>query len=435
MQQSSIPILILLIAATVLAVIFGFSDLIVVAGRHIVSDNLLLDYALGVTWAAGLGLSILIWPVPNREKKPLILGWSAKCLVTLGFMLVYEYAYETDSFGYFFASSRASISWDYWSMGEGTTNFVQLVCLHSRLFPDSFHWMKVTFSMFGFLGVYSWYRAAVRFLGREDPRIFFALILFPSNLFWSSIISKDPVTFFFVGLYAFGVASWHSSGSLARLAISAFAIWGAMWFRYWLGPILVAPLGVFVFGRLRSLPSKVLFSCFVAYGFLFSATRFTEQLNIQSAQDVVATADSRMGGWEGGSGAAERTTFSSVRQMIAYWPYGTFSALFRPLPGEVRNAFGTLAGLENLLLLWLLLRAARRTSLTDLKEVPVLWTLGLILTWSTVYGLVSAQNLGAAVRFKLQILPALLCLLVYLGRSRRRTRTLEISHALPVARV
>jgi hypothetical membrane protein len=89
-----------------------------------------------------------------------------------------------------------------------------------------------------------------------------------------------------------------------------------------------------------------------------------------------------------------------------------------------------LAGLENLLLLFLLSLAIIRTRWKDFKNPIILWATLLVLTWATVYSFISSQNLGAAVRFKLQILPILLGLLLYLGQQRQIVRRPQSSTAI-----
>ena len=104
--------------------------------------------------------------------------------------------------------------------------------------------------------------------------------------------------------------------------------------------------------------------------------------------------------------------------MARFAPLGAFTALFRPLPGELFNPLGLLASLENLVLLALVFLAIKRAKWRDIKQPLILWAITLILIWSVVYGFASSQNLGAAVRWKLQILPLLVGLLCYLGRRR-----------------
>jgi hypothetical protein len=100
--------------------------------------------------------------------------------------------------------------------------------------------------------------------------------------------------------------------------------------------------------------------------------------------------------------------------MIKFAPVGMFTALFRPLPGEILNPFGLFAGLENLLMLWLLVAAIRKEGMAIFKEPIVTWAVSLVMVWSFLYGFISYQNLGSAARFKLQILPVLFSLSVYL---------------------
>ena len=104
--------------------------------------------------------------------------------------------------------------------------------------------------------------------------------------------------------------------------------------------------------------------------------------------------------------------------MVAFLPLGIFTTLFRPLPGEVLNAFGFFASLENTVTLSLLWMAVIRTRWQELKEPVVMWAGLFIITWSTIYAFVSSYNLGTASRYRLQILPVMICLLFYLSRRR-----------------
>ena len=92
--------------------------------------------------------------------------------------------------------------------------------------------------------------------------------------------------------------------------------------------------------------------------------------------------------------------------------------LFRPFPGDVPSAVGLLAGLEGVVLLLMFFRVVYRTRLGELKEPLVLWAMGVVLIWASIYAL-SAFNLGTIVRWRVQILPIFLGLLLYLGRSRQ----------------
>ncbi|MBV9773455.1 MAG: hypothetical protein JO040_05870, partial [Gemmatimonadetes bacterium] len=165
-----------------------FVYLIRLFGFRIPQPNIEADYLEGLLWALALGASIFLWPAPARDKRPLLILWGAKCLVTLGFMLLYEWHYGLDAYMYF-DQSRAQISplhdmgW-----GRGTENLIGLAWIQSSILPPSYHALKVSFAMVGLVSVYLTYRGAVRFRGEEDIRLLYVLGLFPSILFWSSIL-------------------------------------------------------------------------------------------------------------------------------------------------------------------------------------------------------------------------------------------------------
>jgi len=273
--------------------------------------------------------------------------------------------------------------------------------------------------MIGMIAIYIFYRAAVLFLKYDDLRFFYVLALYPSILFWSSILGKDPIMLIGVALYVYGVVGWGSSGKLQYLLWGALGVWIASFIRLWYAPILLAPLAVFFILGTKNIFAKIVFIGIVAVAFLFSFSLFAERFSIETTQDLVATTDTISSSWtHGGSGQEISGGITSVSSMLAFAPIGSFTALFRPLPGEVLNAFGLLSGLENFILLWLTFLAIKRSKLKDLKEPLVLWALVFIMGWSIIYGFVSFQNLGSAVRFKLQILPVLLGLILYLSRHR-----------------
>ena len=156
--------------------------------------------------------------------------------------------------------------------------------------------------------------------------------------------------------------------------------------------------------------------CFVLW---FSLHQIVEWAGIENIGDLVKKIDSYALGFRRGGSQIGNARFTSIGDVIAFAPLGIFTALFRPLPGDVRNLFGLLASFENVVLLILLLKAVKRTRWRELQEPMVLWAVLLVLAWATVYGFVS-QNLGTLVRWKTQILPVLLGLLLYLSRRRPR---------------
>lgn len=199
--------LVVLILGVGTLLMFGFLDLVIELGSNIPQADIGSDYMIGVIWAAFLGVSILAWPLPFRDRKALMVVWLIKSVITLGFMLLYEANYETlDAYSYFYDARQDDVSFlTEIGLGNGTQNISALAWLHNQVIPDSYHAMKVSFSMVGLLAVYIFYRAAVIFLRRENIRVFYILALFPSILFWSSILGKEPIILFGMALYTHGL--------------------------------------------------------------------------------------------------------------------------------------------------------------------------------------------------------------------------------------
>ena len=388
-------------------------------GRNIPQPEIERDYLVAVAWGAALLVSILFWPVPRQDKRPLVLVWCAKLGVTLGAMLFYEYNYGLDAYFYFAEPNQPGFLFTGFHWGNGTHNMLQLSWLQQRVIPDSYHALKVSFAMLGHVAIYVFYRALVSWLGREDLRLFYGLALFPSILFWGSILGKDPVTLLAICLYAFGIVRWHRSGRVRYLLPAALGIILAMSIRTWMGVIMLAPLSVFVLARTRSGIVKTAFLGLLGAAAVFAFSAFREQFQMDSEEDLYLTTQTLSRSWaHGGSSNELQVDFTSLTSMVTFIPVGTFTALFRPLPGEVLNPFGTFAGLENLALLAMTALAIRRTPLRELRDPLLLWAVLFVLTWGAIYGFVSYQNLGSAVRFRLQVMPFMLVLLLWFTRRR-----------------
>jgi hypothetical protein len=397
-------------------------DLAARLGSHIPQPDMQTDYLVGWVWGVVIAASIAFWPVPEQDRPRLLALWAVKLGVALGFMLLYETTYtDLDAYGYF----RSARLGDFvvWEVSGATQRIVGLARLHPELLRTSYHALKVSFALAGLLGVYFFYRAAVIALGRERPSLLLVLGLFPSVLFWSTILGKDPVVLMGLGLYALGVVGWMRTRAPRYLVLLALGVLGASVVRIWLAPIAIVPLFVLVLlsPRVRwTTRLAVLAGGAAAAGLL--ATVFARRLEVAAVNDALALVGSLSQGWAIG-GSAQRITMdlSTPLGLAAFLPLGAFTALFRPLPHEAANAFSLLAAAENTLLLVLVVLAVLRVRRAELGDPIVRWAILLVLTWSGAYAIVSYQNLGAAVRFKAQILPVLLLLLLHLAGGRRHS--------------
>lgn len=376
--------------------------------------DVVTDYAVGFLWALIIVASIQLWPVPSRHVSALSVLWLARIAMTLGLMLFYEGNYGLDAAYYFAVGSHESAPWELLSFGAGTDNMLALVAFQNMVLPASYHATKVTCALMGLVAVYLFYRAACTYRGKDDVRLLYVLGLFPSIIFWGSILGKDPITLLGIAIFTHGAVRFAVSGGMGSIVQMAIGITVAAFIRPWLAMIFILPLGVlFMFGRI-GLIMKILVLTMTVAGLVFSVGEFADQFTIETTQDLVETADSLSEVFSGGGSAQEVGGFSSAGGMLAFVPWGAFTALLRPLPGEVMNLFGILAGLENGVLLWMILIAIKRSNLVRLTEPVVAWVVATIILWAAVYSFVSYGNLGTAVRFKLQVMPQFLLVVLYL---------------------
>lgn len=367
------------------------------------------DYLAGLGAALVLGAFILIAPVRERNRLPLLLVWVIKCFVVLGFMLVYESQYDVlDAYSYHEQArlgeyAAADLTW-----GAGTQLVTHALQLLYEVLPPSYHMAKVLFAFMGLVGIYLVYRGWSIYTGDQSRRLFFILVLFPGILFWSSILGKEPVLIFSMGLYVYGLAYFLRRRQLVGLFLVCAAVILAGAIRPWMAIILSIPLGMGVFISSRGPKKKWLILIIFASALVASIPLLDEYAAVSLRLDAI---NQMSRGWSEGGAAQTVPEFGSYQDVAAFLPLGAFTALFRPLPGEIMNAFGLMASLESLLLLGMMVLGVMHWRQNLLKDLLYVMLCSLVIVWAIAYGLVSYQNLGTAVRFRAQILPVLLVVL------------------------
>jgi len=375
------------------------------------------DYLCAALLAAVLGALLLVAPIEENDKGRLLFLWTVKAAVTLFFLPVYEAHYAAlDARGYFAIGAFGIGGLPSLSFGDGTSVTTWLIHWATLLLPAYFHMLEMLWSFVGLAAIYAFYRGW-RWLAPElDSRFLLWIGLFPSILFWSSILGKDPPVLLGIGLYFYGVARWSATREIRLLALAAVGVLLASAIRPWLAIILAAPLVAFpLTGRELRGWQKLALLIAVGIGIYFAAGAFIATFKISSAEDLVQTSNAISHSWASGGSAVQHAQFHGPVGLIKFLPLGMFTALFRPLPWDAGNVFGMLAAAVNVVLLGMLVRAITRTPLRALRSPRLLWIVLLIAVWAALYAFPSSQNLGTAVRFQLQILPVLWPLFIVLG--------------------
>ena len=374
--------------------------------------NPLQDYALGSGWALALGVGIYFWPISGRDRKALASVWAVKVLVTLAAMRFYERRYGVVD-DYALDAARNISGWGGFSLGAGEENLWQLIWIHLRLGFNSVHALEVSFSMAGLIGVYLFYRAGVILCRCENLRAFYFLAIFPSILFWSSILGKDPLSLLAMAVYSYGVVSLQLSRGYRPLFPACLGIVAASYVRVWMGPIMIVPA---ILIMMKAVPRNSARIILLLGLFVFGA--LCARSLIASLSELREIRSMAIASFQNGNSTITAPEINAVKDVVRQLPAAEFTALFRPLPGDVPGVLGFLAGLENAALLLILAIALIRSRWADLRQPLVVWAVLLLAAWGAVYGL-TVYNYGALVRYKLQILPLLLGLLLYLSHSRK----------------
>ena len=410
-----------------------YMSLVVKLGHRIAQTDLITDYTTAVAWAGVLGASILFWPVRNEDKAHLLWAWFFKCIMCLFVLLYYENYFHSDSLGYYAVAKMDHIYIDTLiegkllsSFGAGTTHVYQIqiiVYYYNKIVPDfladSYHSLKLSFAMVGLIASYIFFRASVILTQKKNWNFFWFLLLFPSLLIYASQVGKEPLVFLFTSFFAYGIVGWHRRKKVGYIFLALLGLALCTFIRPWMGGLFAPSLVIYFFLASRGIPAKIVAVLLTSLIFLISFNFIKHKLQLNSELTVFKKLENQRGYFYGGGSAmsVEVPELSGIGDLIMQAPLAIFSGLFRPLPFELPGLLGFLSGLEGLLLLFLFLRAAKRTRIKELREPLIAWALALLISWATIYGYIT-QNFGTLIRYRIMILPIFLGLLLYLGRSR-----------------
>jgi hypothetical protein len=416
--------LILGLASQMILLVFCFlfskSSVVEEVATYIYADAQ-ADYLWGVFVGLLLTVTVSFWPIDAREKLVVALLWQAKVVICLVLMLFYEaYFIELDAFGYFNTAVSEFAQFDGLLIGDGSNNVTEICKLLLAILPGSYHMLKVLFAYAGLIGIFFFYRTICLASGTSNTMWLIGLGLFPSILFWSSILGKDPLSFLGIALSCYGIINISKKQLTVGIFSLAAGILLVAYIRIWMSLILLAPAALVIALTVKSRLARILLAVLalgVAAGLL---SVFNERFEIESRKDAVERYDALSRNWSdvGGSSQAIEANLTDPIQMLAFVPMASFTALFRPLPFEITSVFGTISGLENLLLLVMFWRALMRFRMHHFRDHAIAVGILFIGVWVLIYGPISYQNFGTAVRFKLQVLPVFLALLIAIGSKR-----------------
>lgn len=277
----------------------------------------------------------------------------------------------------------------------------------------------------GFVGSWYFYKAFRLEFPQGDQKTFAYLVfLLPSMWYWPSSLGKDGLIVLFLGVATYGFALI-LRGTFARgLIITSVGLFGTIMIRPPMAAALaVAAAAAFLLrpARARSVQLQALL-----YIVLVPVLVFMSAVTIQSAKDYIHNDDPQaafeaqqaqefsVGG--GGSNFSAASPFTPTGLPIAI-----ATVNFRPFPYEAGGILPTIASLEGVVLMWLVLRRRRQI----VAGIRTWHTNGMVilafLSWfSFSIILASLPNFGLLARQRTQVLPYLFMLLCMVPRPSRR---------------
>lgn len=303
----------------------------------------------------------------------------------------------------------------YKSFDEGFVNENRtLIRFNALLMPLTFGSYFGNLVWICFLGVWAQaflFRQLLRRTGGLPVALFVLLNLWPSELFWTSALMKEPLVMAGLAL---------SLGAALKLK-RAFSWWGVVWLllglwftllsKFYVGVALLFPLGAFLAVPETASAKRLLPAYATAVALLLLGTwglgkvwaGYDIPTIVAYKQRAFANVAAATGA---GSAFYIRPLDPNLWDMLRLAPTGIVNSLFRPFPADASGAMEWAAVAENLLfagvmlgLLWRLRRGRTNVSLA----VALLLFGGVIL----VLGGITVNISGALVRYKMPVIPYL----------------------------
>lgn len=369
----------------------------------------------------------------DRSWLPRLIMWGfvAKILGTLARFWMVTVLYGTgDSYVYhLFGTINANV-WQAFQVPVGTaggqgTAFTEVVTSFLyAVYTPTFLGGFFIFSMLSFMGQLLFLSAFRPWFGQEKGKIYaYAILFFPSLVFWPAGIGKDALMVFSLGLAAYGVSRLLRTYQISAVLLIAPGLYLAASIRPHVAGIFgIATVAAMLLGKapkkLQGHPKRALMILTALAGVAvllatFSATFAVTVEGAGATQDPsefladvnerTATGGSQI---EGGGGIASP----------AQLPLAIVTVLFRPLIHEGRNAQVIVSAVEGtamlLLVLWKMPTIWKNKRLIRDKAWVTLcffYTGGFVLAFSAIL------NLGILARQRVQVLPFFLALIVALA--------------------
>ena len=283
--------------------------------------------------------------------------------------------------------------------------------------------LRVEMITFSVVGLTLLTAAVYELAGAQAARVAaWILALEPANVFFSSLLHKEPLMYMAEGAVAFGGAVYWTRGKLLALVPIVFGCLIAIATRpyagWFLGAAAVAVILHASLTRQRGPRAVALATAMVLlvaafFPLVWNASSHRSLQSLQRSQDANASNTSA-------NLSLEHVDYSTRGQLITNLPQRISDVILKPYPWQSQNASQQLGILGTLVMLvgigFLVVFLIRDGRLVMRRAGPLIYPAVFMLV---AYSL-SAGNAGTAYRYRTHVVGILLCLVVVLWYARRQ---------------
>jgi len=283
--------------------------------------------------------------------------------------------------------------------------------------------LRVEMITFSVVGLTLLTAAVYELAGAQAARVAaWILALEPANVFFSSLLHKEPLMYMAEGAVAFGGAVYWTRGKLVALVPIVFGCLIAIATRPYAGWFLgAAAVAVILHASLTrqrgpraiALATAMVLLVAAFFPMVWNASSHKSLQSLQRSQDANASNTSA-------NLSLEHVDYSTRGQLITNLPQRISDVILKPYPWQSQNASQQLGILGTLVMLvgigFLTVFLIRDGRLVMKRAGPLIYPAVFMLV---AYSL-SAGNAGTAYRYRTHVVGILLCLVVVLWYARRQ---------------
>lgn len=328
------------------------------------------------------------------------------------------YSSFSDYFSFLFNSHLENYTTGYENQPRALF-FIKIVSVFSIITIKNYWLISIYLSLFTFLAIWKLCIQLIKNFGSPEA-VFLSWLFIPSVAIWSSGVIKETLAVFAICFYTYAflilfVERKYTISSIAILVLSAILLWKI---KYYYAAVIFIFSTAFVLSRMVVGFFKAMSSSRAWHALLYMSIACLLLLIVSQAHpnfyfhrflDVIVTNhDLYQAISNPGDAIQYYQLTSSWSSVMLNAPIAFFSGLFRPFLGENLEVMKVFYGIENLVLLGIIVYAIRHLpkELSTNNYLLILTVIFSVIVLITFLSL-SAPNYGTLIRYRTGIIPFL----------------------------